>query len=79
MSKYGNLDGKYVYIKEIGLRFAYLKKCSSVLGYSFVTTKSLVLLVVEKLDLSIFWEPTGAYEPFKKISTTVCKGKAINV
>ena len=58
------------------LSAAYLKKCSSVLGYSYVTSKSAVLLIAEKLDLNTFIAPTGGYEVFKKSANTVCRGKA---
>ena len=72
---YGPLQGKYVFLKVIYLSAAYLKKCSSVLGYSYVSSKSAVLLIVEKLDLNTFISPTGDYEILKKSATTMCKGK----
>ena len=72
----GLLEGKYIYLKNIGLQDAYLKKCSSVLGYSYVSTKSQSLLIAEKLDLNIFLVPTGAYEPFKRSASTICRGQA---
>ena len=71
----GPLQGKYIYLKTIYLSAAYLKKCSSVLGYSYVSSKSSVLLIVEKLDLNAFIAPTGGYEVFRKSATTICQGK----
>ena len=73
---YGPLEGKYLFFKTIYLSAAYLKKCSSVLGYSYVSSKSAVLLIADKLDLNIFIAPTGGYEVFKKSASTICKGKA---
>ena len=75
----GNLEGRYVYIKEIGLLDTYLKKCSSVLGYSYITTKSTVLLVLDKLDVRSLINPGGAYEVVRKEASTVCKGQGIIV
>ena len=68
-----------MYLKEIGLEEAYLKKSSSVLGYSYVSTKSQVLLIAEKLDLNVFLNPGGAYEPFKRTASTVIQGRSIVV
>ena len=72
----GNLAGKYVYFKHIIQTEAYLKKCSSVLGYSYQSGKSMVMLIADKLDPSIFWNPGGAWEPFKKSASTICQGKS---
>ena len=73
---YGPLQGKYIFLNTIYLSAAYLKKCSSVLGYSYVTSKSAVLLIADKLDLNTFIAPTGGYEVFKNSASTVCNGKA---
>jgi len=70
----GPLQGKYLYLKTIYLHYAYLKKCSSVLGYSYVTSKSAVMLINDKLDINVLISPTGGYEVFKKGCTTICNG-----
>ena len=70
----GNLEGKYVYSKTIVQKEAYIKKCSSILGQSYVTDQSSVFLIADKLDLNIFFNPDGAYKSFKKSASTKCKG-----
>jgi len=75
----GPLQGKYVYHKYIILVLDYLKRYSSVLGYSYVTTKSASLLVNDRLDLSVLINPTGAYEVFRKGCNTQCRGRGWQV
>ena len=73
----GTLEGKYVYLKEINSQLAYLKKCSSILGQSYVSTKSVTLLVLDKLDLGALIDPNGAYDKFKRTASTICQGKIL--
>ena len=71
----GPLEGKFL-LKRIILKApAYLKICSSVLGYGYIPTLMAELLISEKLDLNVLTSPTGAYEPFKRSATTICKGR----
>ena len=72
----GVLDGKFLYEKVIYLSAAYLKKTSSLLGYSYVSSKSSVLLINEKLDLQVLISPIGGFEAFKRNCNTVCRGKS---
>ena len=65
----GSLEGKYVFIRGNWLREDYLKKCSSLLGYSYVASKKMTLLIADKLDLNVFLTTSGAFEMF-----TVCTG-----
>ena len=76
---YGPLVGKYIYAKTIYLSGLYLKKIAGLLGYSYVTSKSSVLLICDKLDMSSLIAPTGAYEQFLKSCETKCLGKQIIV
>ena len=71
----GPLQGKYAYEKIIHLALAYLSRFSSVLGYSYVTTKSAVLLISDNLDLGVLIAPTGAFEAFRKGCNTQCTGQ----
>ncbi|XP_054162177.1 uncharacterized protein LOC128960130 [Oppia nitens] len=75
----GPLEGKYLYEKTIILLQDYIKKRSSVLGYSYVTTKSSSLLINERLELQVLISPTGGYEVFKKGCTTICRGNGYTV
>ena len=70
----GSLQGQFVYKKGRHLLRNYLKKCSSVLGYSYIYSDETQLLISDKLDPNVFLSATGGYEPFKMISHTVCKG-----
>ena len=72
----GALAGRFIYQKIIHLSAAYLKKCSSILGYSYVASRSAVLLISQNLNLNVFLSPSGAFEAFKKYWTTICRGKA---
>jgi hypothetical protein len=71
----GPLQGKYVYEKVIHLALAYLSRFSSVLGYSYVTSKAANLLISDTLDLGVLIAPTGAYEAFKRGCNTQCRGR----
>ena len=71
----GPLQGKYLYEKVIHLQFPYLSRFSSVLGYSYVTSKSPVLLIRDNLDLDVFITPTGAFDAFLKGCTTKCRSQ----
>ena len=75
----GPLQGKYVYTKVIRLVEDYLKKRSSVLGYSYVTSKSSQLLINNNLDINVLISPTGGYEAFKKGCHTICNGRQVTV
>ena len=75
----GPLEGKYLYEKEIIQEPEYLKICSSILGYSYVNSKSNTLLISDKLDLNVLIAPNGGFETFKKGCTTICQGRAIIV
>ena len=75
----GPLQGKYVYVKVIRLVEDYLKKRSSVLGYSYVTSKSAQLLINNNLDINVLISPTGGYESFKKGCNTICNGRQVTV
>ena len=59
----GNLQGQYVYKMDIGMEEDYTKKCSSILGRSYVSSTTFVLLIADKLELNIFFSPSGAYQP----------------
>ncbi|CAG2170659.1 unnamed protein product, partial [Oppiella nova] len=72
----GPLEGRYLYEKLVILNSAFLKKCSSILGYSYVSSKIATLLVIDQLTLAPLITPTGAFEAFKKGCTTICQGRA---
>ena len=75
----GPLEGKYVFFRTRHQLRDYLKTCSSVLGYSYVTSKTAELLISDKLSPEVLINPKGAYEAFKKGCTTICKGQGILV
>ena len=75
----GPLEGKYFYHKIILQAISYWKTCTSVLGYSYISTKSAVLLISQKLDLNVFLNPSGGFETFKRSATTNCKGMGYGV
>ena len=73
----GSLEGKFIYLKALFTQVAYLKKCSSILGYSYVRTSSDTLMIADKLDMNVLLSPTGAFEAFKRQASTICLGKAV--
>ncbi len=75
----GPLQGKYIYKRDVHTARNFLKACSSVLGQSYITTKSFQLLISDNLDPSVLLSNTGAFEAFKKGCTTVCTGSLIGV
>ena len=70
----GSLQGKYAYVQYMGIVHEYTKKCCSILGRSYVPSTSFIVMIADKLDLNIFSNPGGAFEPFKKSASTICKG-----
>ena len=73
----GPIKGKYLFFKFRDLSIDYLKKCSSVLGQSYVPTE-YEALISDKLspDVMISGNP---FEAFRKGCTTVCKGKTVGI
>ena len=74
---YGPLQGKYIYFKLIFISELFLKKCSSVLGYSYVTTQVAEMLIADNLDVNVLLAPKDAIEVFKKGSKTYCRGLGV--
>ena len=68
------MQGKYLYERIVNLQLGYLRKCSSELGYSYLSSKSATLLVSDKLDLQVMIASSGGFSTFKKSSTTDCRG-----
>ena len=75
----GPLAGKYFMIRKVHPLRDYLKMCSSVLGYSYIVTKTAELLITDKLSPADLINPMGAYVAIKKGCTTICKGRYIAV
>ena len=75
----GPLEGKYIYLRSKQLLRNYMKKCSSVLGLSVIVAKSYELLISDKLSAEVLINPSGAYEAFKKVCNTVCRGYSVGV
>ena len=73
----GPLEGKYLFFRFRRLLLDYLKKCSSVLGYSYIVFKEAELLISDKLSPEVLISPSGGYEAFKKDCTTVCSGQLV--
>ncbi|CAG2170540.1 unnamed protein product [Oppiella nova] len=71
----GWLEGKYVYVKIVYLDEVHLKKCSSILGNSYVPSQTSQLLISDTLDLDVLINPAGAYDGFRTGCTTVCNGQ----
>ena len=69
----GPLQGQFLYRRTRDMKRLYLKKCSSVLGYSYIYSNDCQNLISDKLDTNVLLSATGGYEPFKRISHTVCK------
>ena len=76
----GPLEGKYLFLRTRHILRDYLKKCSSVLGYSYVTYKSIELLICDKLSPKALINPSGTYEALKKEKRcTLCQGNGYGV
>ena len=76
----GPLEGKYLFFRSRHLLRDYLKKCSSVLGYFYITYKSLELLICDKLSPEALINSRGAYEALKNDKRcTACQGNGYGV
>ena len=72
----GPLEGRYLFFRIHRLLWHYLKKCSSVLGYSYIMTKSYELFICDKLSPEHLINSMGTYEALKndKMRCTMCQG-----
>ena len=76
----GPLEGKYLFFRYRYIVWDYLKKCSSVLGYSYISVKDLEIVICDKLSPAALINPTGTYEALiKDKHCTVCKGTSVGV
>ena len=73
----GPLEGKYLYFKFRLLVEDYAKKCSSVLGISYIKTK-YELLISDNLSPDVLISD-NPFEALRKGSTTLCKGSSVGV
>ena len=58
----GPLEGRYVFFRSRHLIPNYFKKCSSVLGSSYITPISDELLICDKLSPEALINPKGTYD-----------------
>lgn len=76
----GPLQGRYVYRKLIyEHRASYLKKCSSLLGRNYITSRVHQILISDELDINVLIANNNQYEIFKRTASTVCDGQMIQV
>ena len=76
----GPLEGRFLLFRPRHPNRDYLKKCSSVLGYSYILIKNLELLICDKLSPEPLINPKGTYEALLKDKRcTLCKGSAVVV
>lgn len=71
----GPLQGKFALKRLVHQSWLYLKKCSSIIGYSYVSTIRDEIMFAEKFDMNTLISPDGGWEVFKKSATTYCKGR----
>lgn len=69
----GEFKGKYIYTRAVRELLYNLKKCSSILGKSYVNTIHFDIYVSDYMDPRVLIEPTGALNAFKRIASTVCR------
>ena len=69
----GPIQGKYLYERVNLDSPTQLKKCSTVLGQSYIEDKDPVFLINAELNLNALTAPEGAYDLLKR-GATYCKG-----
>ncbi|CAG2106393.1 unnamed protein product [Medioppia subpectinata] len=70
------LAGLYIFDKILWHQYAYLNRCSSVLGYSFVTLVDFEAYFIDKVTLNeVDSAAINAYDIFKQHAITTCIGK----
>ena len=72
----GPLSGKYLYLRVIHPQYVTLRRCSSALGVSTITSSSVEIMLSDELDISVLISPSGTYNAFKNVACTHCNGIA---